>query len=431
MKDKRILDDTYLPLIQPELAPAWIDYILRYHQHPLPRLAGTDSDTDTFHYIDLGCGYGLTILCLAAAYPNAYFTAIDANPVHIEFARGLAEKASLQNIDFLTARFSDSSLKQVSPAHYVVADGVYSWVPADTRNALVAAFDHLLLPGATAMVSTNLMPGALAFLPVRRILKEIQAASPGRSAKEVIRHSLPLIADMAKQSRSPFLRSAASAFEKNCRQSPVGFLIHEFLPDGWQPVWTAELVQHFASIGCQPAGETDPGQLHEDFALKRSHREILLKAATGAAGYTLRDSLAPRYFARFLFQRPAGKAGARAKDSRMSGWMALVAAPENVAYSCLCGAGKLTFDSPTAHRIVDILSHGPQPLSQIAAQAEPPDTRVFLRIIDSLCTARQLVPVDLFDDNPSIARLNQLIEENSLSSSYQATPHGTPMIKSH
>ena len=58
-------------------------------------------------YCELGCGYGLTTLVLAAANPHMTFVGVDFNPTHIVAAKTLVESARLPNIRFVEASFDE------------------------------------------------------------------------------------------------------------------------------------------------------------------------------------------------------------------------------------------------------------------------------------------------------------------------------------
>ena len=79
-----VLDTPYLFEFQEELSPVRLNYVATlggYAPVPLDK---------PFRYLDIGCGYGVTLAVLAAAFPEASFTGIDLNAEHIREAAALA-----------------------------------------------------------------------------------------------------------------------------------------------------------------------------------------------------------------------------------------------------------------------------------------------------------------------------------------------------
>ena len=95
------VDTAYTVGFYPELAPSHLETALLF--------AGFKSNLTKAgaRYCELGCGYGLTTLVLAASNPQMSFVGVDFNPTHIVAARSLAEAAQLSNIRFVEASFDE------------------------------------------------------------------------------------------------------------------------------------------------------------------------------------------------------------------------------------------------------------------------------------------------------------------------------------
>src|ERR1700724_3041806 len=91
-------------------------------------------------YCELGCGYGLSTLALAAANPLMRFVGVDFIPGHIVAARSLAEAADLRNISFIEANFSDlltPRFGDLGEFDVIILHGTYSWVAPAIRRSIV------------------------------------------------------------------------------------------------------------------------------------------------------------------------------------------------------------------------------------------------------------------------------------------------------
>ena len=423
MADDQVIDALYIPIIQPALAPAWIDYILRYHNVPTPRCDGGTG----FRYIDLGCGYGMTLLYLAAAYPKAQFVGVDANAEHINFANTIARQAKLENVEFIASTFGTLDFTKIHQADYVIADGVFTWVPPEVRLELIEAFNKLLVPGGAALVSANLTPGWLQLMSVQRILADLNEDTSIINPDTFAETSNEFIKKAVTLSRSDVVRAGADIFSDIVDRTPSGYVVHEYLPTGWQPVWTADLAQSFSAIGVQYIADTAFNRLRNEYAFTKAQHQMLEDAQSDDLTLTLKDTFNPRFFARSLFHRSDNKMDGRSADSRLEGWIALACDPGEIEYSCYTPNGKLTFDSPTAHRLVDCLSGGVSKISDLMAKVEPPSQEIFLKVVDSLLASEAVLPVDPAECPKSVERLNRLIKNEKINTKYRATPHGTPM----
>ena len=83
----------YVDTFFKELAPAWLNYVAALHG-VRPRALD-----QPFTYIELGCGFGQTVVTNAAAHPQARFFACDINPEHVDGARQYARALGVTNLE--------------------------------------------------------------------------------------------------------------------------------------------------------------------------------------------------------------------------------------------------------------------------------------------------------------------------------------------
>jgi SAM-dependent methyltransferase len=107
--------------------------------------------------LEIGCGDGGHLLPLAAFYPGATFVGCDLAPTAIAHAERRARAANLDNVALHVADVR--ALPDLGRFDFIVSHGVYSWVPEDAREALLAACGASLAGDGIAFVSYNAMPG--------------------------------------------------------------------------------------------------------------------------------------------------------------------------------------------------------------------------------------------------------------------------------
>ncbi len=119
--------------------------------------------------LELGCGAGGNLLPMAVALPGSTFLGIDTSRRAIERARAVAERLGLAN-----ARFEERSIEDHEPPpeslDYVIAHGVYSWVPPAVRERVLAICAAGLSEHGVAYVSYNALPGGHARQALREMI---------------------------------------------------------------------------------------------------------------------------------------------------------------------------------------------------------------------------------------------------------------------
>ena len=116
--------------------------------------------------LEIGCAAGGHIIPLAASFPHARFLGVDVSPRQIADGVARITRLGLDNIT-LSAR----SLTEIGAADgafdYIIAHGLYSWIPDDLRDALLKVCGERLSENGIALISYNVLPGWRLFQAVR------------------------------------------------------------------------------------------------------------------------------------------------------------------------------------------------------------------------------------------------------------------------
>lgn len=108
--------------------------------------------------LEAGCGDGGNLIPLAVALPGSRFVGIDLAASAIAKARAGAEAAGVTNVRFETADLA-ALPESLTGFDYVVAHGVYSWVPEPVRAALLEMLRERMAPHGIGFISYNALPG--------------------------------------------------------------------------------------------------------------------------------------------------------------------------------------------------------------------------------------------------------------------------------
>jgi SAM-dependent methyltransferase len=107
--------------------------------------------------LELGCGDGGNLIPLALTLPESTFTGIDLAERAIEQGRAAVSALGLRNITLRQLDVMQAS--GLGEFDYILAHGLYSWVPPEVRDRLLRICRTSLAPQGLAYISYNTYPG--------------------------------------------------------------------------------------------------------------------------------------------------------------------------------------------------------------------------------------------------------------------------------
>jgi methyltransferase-like protein len=150
---------------------------------------------DTCRVLELGCASGGNLIPMAVSMPDATFVGVDLSRRQIEQGCRNVEALGLRNIELRHANIADVDA-DYGRFDYVIAHGVYSWVPEAVREKLLAICHDNLVPNGVAYVSYNTLPG----WRMRGMIRDMMFyhASPFEGAKQRVEQARALIDFLAQ-----------------------------------------------------------------------------------------------------------------------------------------------------------------------------------------------------------------------------------------
>ena len=109
--------------------------------------------------LELGCGDGGNLIPMAAAIAGSEFVGLDLEPSAIARATDRAAGLGARNTTFGVADLATLDPEELGRFDYVVAHGVYSWVPRPVAERLLAVCRGVLEKQGVAYISYNALPG--------------------------------------------------------------------------------------------------------------------------------------------------------------------------------------------------------------------------------------------------------------------------------
>lgn len=147
-----------------EVMPYPSKFFLQTHPDRLATLAmlfGMNPQAvETCRVLELGCGNGSNLVSHAFNLPDAKFVGVDLAENHIADAKTAAENLKLQNVEFYQMDVMEMSAEKFGKFDYIIAHGLFSWVPEFVREKVLALYREMLAPNGVGYVSYNAYPGS-------------------------------------------------------------------------------------------------------------------------------------------------------------------------------------------------------------------------------------------------------------------------------
>jgi SAM-dependent methyltransferase len=213
--------------------------------------------------LDIGCGDGANLIPMAVAYPEARFIGFDLSRNAIARGHKVIDALGLANIrlearDLMDADFGAAAFD------YVIAHGLYAWIPEAAREGLLASTRRHLAPNGVAFVSYNALPGGR----IRQIIREMLlfqlrgvegSAQRFGAARAAAAALLESYSDEVPAQR--LLRSEL----QELLERPLEVVAHDDLGEVYEPVYLHQFLEHAARHGLLFLTEATLGRCGEGF----------------------------------------------------------------------------------------------------------------------------------------------------------------------
>jgi SAM-dependent methyltransferase len=209
----------------------------------------TPAPPDRCRVLEVGCGDGGNLVPMAYGMPESEFVGIDLAAEAIEAGRAFARRAGTPNVTLETLDLTRLP-ERAGVFDYIIAHGVYSWVPADVRDALMALVGRHLAPQGVAYVSYNTYPGCHVRQMMWEMLKFHTADLGDANAR--LTEARALIRLVAHGVAQPDEYTEPVVVEaKRMEERIPALLFHDDLSPVNDPVYFHEFADHAAGHGLQ------------------------------------------------------------------------------------------------------------------------------------------------------------------------------------
>lgn len=329
--------------------PARLRMIARMHGVTTPLV-------ETARVLEIGGGDGLNMMALAAAYPDATFHSFDLAETAVARGQELLAESGLTNVevvvgDIMTAQ----SYYAAGSFDYVIAHGVYAWVPEPVRAATMALIAHVLAPDGVAYLSYNALPGGYIRMAMRdMLLHALEGATDDADKIGKTDRYLRLFAK-PQESDDPVVK-AMRAQASSMLDRPDSVLFHDELGDVFAPQRLTDVVHAAEHIGLRFLSD-EPGQKRAfdgflpDGIEPDGDVEVQIVRAAQASDYA-----GVRFFRQTLFVHNHVTPARQIDLKRLDGlWMSCSLARTETG-GFMCGEARFSIGDEELARMIDIVT---------------------------------------------------------------------------
>jgi len=251
------------------------------------RLFGLDPDpVGRCRVLEIGCATGSNLIPMAEVLPASEFVGIDRSAVEIAGAREGLAASGVANVRFECMDLCDLD-DSFGQFDYIVAHGVYSWIPFDVRDRLMEVCKERLAPNGICYISYNTYPGWYHLRPIREAL--LYRVRDEDTAGEKLTSALAFLDLMGRFAEGGANHDLAYLdwFQTRLQESEAfggaasqSFLFHDELAEVNEPVYFHEFVEdaerHGLNFLCEaslaaPPSYAKPDELQEIASYSRDH----------------------------------------------------------------------------------------------------------------------------------------------------------------
>ena len=314
----------------------------------LGRLHGlATAPADRCRVLELGCGDGANLIPLAYLYPGSRFLGVDLAEAPIARGQARIRALGLTNIEL---RVGDLSALPAEPGpyDYLLAHGVYCWVPPAVADALLRVAGERLAPGGVAYVSYNTYPGHHLRELSRGMMRYHTRAitDPARKVQQAV-SLLRFVGNSCAEGEPElyhrFLQADFARTSENVRNGHGNVMYHDELSEFNEPLYFHEFAARAAGHGLRFLCESDSNSPQSEKLSAEATETLRQLASQPLEREQYLDFLQARYFRQTLLRRAEDPLNPQLDPATLASWHVAGAVWEDALKPALAPGVPTTF----------------------------------------------------------------------------------------
>jgi methyltransferase-like protein len=191
---------------------------------------------------------------------------------------------------------------------YIIAHGVYSWIPPQVQVKLMQICKQNLSPNGLAMISFNVLPGwgqrkmvrDMMMFHSRQELEPMERVGKSREMLDFLKSDCS--SDHEKKYKEYLDETVESIQEFSKNKGDLQYWYHEYLDDFLTPEWLTDVAARAEKVGLQYLGETEMAKMFRPNSFSDSVTEFIQKNARNVVEQEQYvDFITNRMFRRSIF----------------------------------------------------------------------------------------------------------------------------------
>ncbi len=204
---------------------------------------------DRCRVLEIACGDGGNLIPMGFELPNSEFVGIDSASIPIQNAQALIERSGVRNVAVQALDLMDLA-RDFGTFDYIIAHGVYAWVPENVRERILGICREHLSPRGVAFISFNTGPaGRIRQLTRDMMMFHLQAAGieadPVRQGREFLQELVGLADE------SSIWKAVLEKESVRLSKRPDSVTFHDELGPGYSPVYFSDFAAAAERYGLQ------------------------------------------------------------------------------------------------------------------------------------------------------------------------------------
>jgi SAM-dependent methyltransferase len=199
--------------------------------------------------LEVGCNEGANLIPMAYAIPGGQFVGFDLASLPISRGQERIQALGMKNIRLFQADLMNVS-SELGEFDYIIAHGLYAWIPEPVRDGLLALCERHLSPNGVAFISYNALPGGYLRMMTRdmMLVRTRGIADPERQVREGV-DFIRLLAET--RTEGSLYRALLEEQLKRLSKNNAHALYHDDFSAAYRPVYFAQFVDHAKKHGLQ------------------------------------------------------------------------------------------------------------------------------------------------------------------------------------
>ena len=206
--------------------------------------------------LEIGCADGSNLLPIAASFPRSECFGIDISERQVDVGRRLIGRLDLKNVELIAGDFVKHA-DSLGSFDYVIAHGLYSWVPPAVAEELLAYCHRQLSPNGIAYISYNTLPGWSPRGALRELLlREDRLRGESEDLWENARRYLQTVRDASAKAPGAFPSLLVASVDAMLSH-PASYWRHDLLEAEQHPVSFPEFERRLANQQLQYVADAE------------------------------------------------------------------------------------------------------------------------------------------------------------------------------